>query len=382
MLSTRMKNLHPYVPGEQPKDREYIKLNANENPYPPCKQVSEAVAEFVKNHSEKIALYPDPDSSELKSAVAQMLNVTGGVLCNCTVNKNECSCSESDKIGFEITPEMIYVGNGSDEVLSFLFYAFIDSSEKLVLPKFTYSFYPVYAGFYGIPLDTVPMNDDWSLNTEEMLLHAQKNNSSIIFANPNAPSGIALKRSEIRQMLLKANSNKIFIVDEAYCDFGEESCIPLLKEFKNLVIVRTFSKSLCAAGSRLGYAVASPELINAITTVKNSLNHFPVDSIAQELGKAVCKNLGYYAACAKKIVEERNSFTEFLLSLGWEVVPSKTNFVLAKNPKVSGEVVYKKIKEKGILVRHFSTPGIEDYVRITIGTKEQMEKLKNIIKTI
>ena len=382
MISERMKNLHPYIPGEQPKDREYIKLNANENPYPPCENVSKAVAKFVSEHSEKMALYPDPDSNELKQSIAQMINKTGGVLCNCSVNGDECSCSESNKLDFNITPEMIYVGNGSDEVLSFVFYAFIDSSCKLVLPEFTYSFYPVYAGFYGIPLDIVPMKSDWSLDTDEMLLRAKKNNSALIFANPNAPSGIALKREEVRQMLLKANPQKVFIVDEAYCDFGEESCIPLLKEFKNLLIVRTFSKSLCGAGMRLGYVVAAPELINAITTVKNSLNHFPIDTISQEAGKVTCKNLAYYADCAKKVVEERQSFTDFLLALGWEVVPSKTNFVLAKNPNVSGEDVYKKIKECGILVRHFSTPGIEDYVRITIGTKEQMEQLKLVIKSI
>ncbi len=382
MISTRMKNLHPYIPGEQPKDRVYIKLNANENPYPPCDAVVKNVADFVKNNPMRLALYPDPDSLELHSAIAEMLNKTGGVLCNAKVSGETVEPADADKIPFKVTPDMIYSGNGSDEVLSFVFYAFFDSGKKLVLPEFTYSFYPVYAGFYNIPTDIVPMKNDWSLDTEEMLLRAKKNNSGLIFANPNAPSGIGLKREEVREMLKKSDPDQIFVVDEAYCDFGGESCIPLLEEFKNLLIVRTFSKSLCAAGLRLGYIVASPEIVNYVTTVKNSLNHFPIDAVAQCAGVAACKNPAYYSECAKKVVDERENFQNFLKENGWLFVPSKTNFVLAKNPKVSGEKVYEEIKKQGILVRHFSTKGIEDYVRITIGTEEQMNALKNAMKNI
>lgn len=376
MISNRMKNLHPYVPGEQPKDRVYIKLNANENPYAPSPKVQEAVVDFVKNNPMKLALYPDPDSLELHAAIADMLNKTGGVLCNAVVDGENVKPAEKDKIPFTVTPEMIYSGNGSDEVLSFVFYAFFDSGKKLVLPEFTYSFYPVYAGFYNIETDVVPMKKDWSLDTDEMLSRARKNGSGLIFANPNAPSGIGLSRAEVREMLKKADENEIFVVDEAYCDFGGESCIPLLEEFKNLLIVRTFSKSLCGAGMRLGYIVANPELVDYVTTVKNSLNHFPIDAVAQTAGVVACKNPAYYCECAKKVAEERESFQKFLSENGWEYVPSKTNFVLARNPKVSGEQVYQKIKKEGILVRHFSTKGIEDYVRITIGTKEQMDALK------
>ncbi len=382
MISTRMKNLHPYIPGEQPKDRVYIKLNANENPYPPCDAVVKSVADFVKNNPMRLALYPDPDSLELHSAIAEMLNKTGGVLCNAKVSGETVEPADADKIPFKVTPDMIYSGNGSDEVLSFVFYAFFDSGKKLVLPEFTYSFYPVYAGFYNIPTDIVPMKNDWSLDTEEMLLRAKKNNSGLIFANPNAPSGIGLKREEVREMLKKSDPDQIFVVDEAYCDFGGESCIPLLEEFKNLLIVRTFSKSLCAAGLRLGYIVASPEIVNYVTTVKNSLNHFPIDAVAQCAGVVACKNPAYYSECAKKVVDEREKFQNFLKENGWLFVPSKTNFVLAKNPKVSGEKVYEEIKKQGILVRHFSTKGIEDYVRITIGTEEQMNVLKNAMKNI
>ena len=382
MISNRMKNLHPYVPGEQPKDRVYIKLNANENPYAPSTKVQDAVVDFVKNNPMKLALYPDPDSLELHAAIAEMLNKTGGVLCNAVVDGEDVKPSEKDKIPFTVTPEMVYSGNGSDEVLSFVFYAFFDSGKKLVLPEFTYSFYPVYAGFYNIETDVVPMKKDWSLDTNEMLNRASKNGSGLIFANPNAPSGIGLSRAEIREMLLKADKDEIFVVDEAYCDFGGESCIPLLEEFKNLLIVRTFSKSLCGAGMRLGYIVANPELINYVTTVKNSLNHFPIDAVAQIVGVAACKNPAYYCECAKKVAEERETFQNFLSEKGWEYIPSKTNFVLVRNPKVSGEQVYQKIKKEGILVRHFSTKGIEDYVRITIGTKEQMDALKKVMEAI
>lgn len=382
MISNRMKNLHPYVPGEQPKDRVYIKLNANENPYAPSTKVQDAVVDFVKNNPMKLALYPDPDSLELHAAIAEMLNKTGGVLCNAVVDGEDVKPSEKDKIPFTVTPEMVYSGNGSDEVLSFVFYAFFDSGKKLVLPEFTYSFYPVYAGFYNIETDVVPMKKDWSLDTNEMLNRASKNGSGLIFANPNAPSGIGLSRAEIREMLLKADKDEIFVVDEAYCDFGGESCIPLLEEFKNLLIVRTFSKSLCGAGMRLGYIVANPELINFVTTVKNSLNHFPIDAVAQIAGVAACKNPAYYCECAKKVAEERETFQNFLSEKGWEYIPSKTNFVLVRNPKVSGEQVYQKIKKEGILVRHFSTKGIEDYVRITIGTKEQMDALKKVMEAI
>lgn len=379
MISERMKNLHPYVPGEQPKDRVYIKLNANENPYPPAPEVIKATGAFVKKNPMKLALYPDPDSLSLRASIADMLNKTGGVLCRASVSGKKCEPAQEDKIPFEVTPDMIYAGNGSDEVLSFVFYAFFDSANRLVLPEFTYSFYPVYAGFYNIPTDVIPLNADWTLDTAEMLSRAKANGSGIIFANPNAPTGRGLTRDEVRAMIKSADSDKVFVVDEAYCDFGGESCIPLLSEFKNLVIVRTFSKSLCSAGMRLGYIVANPELVNTVTTVKNSLNHFPVDAVAQAAGKAACENPWYYAECARKVACERDDFIRFLSENGWNVIPSQTNFVFAQKPGMGGEEVYQRIKQEGILVRHFSIKGIEDYVRITIGTKKQMNELKRVI---
>ena len=382
IVSNRMKGLHPYVPGEQPKDRVYIKLNANENPYAPSPKVNKALIDFVQSHPEKMGLYPDPDSTELHVAIADMLNQCGGVLCRAKVDGEKVTPSEKDKIPFTVTPDMIYTGNGSDEVLSFVFYAFFDSGKKFVMPEFTYSFYPVYAGFYNIPMDTVPLKEDWSLDVEEMLNRAKSDKGGIIFANPNAPTGLGLTRNQVREMLSKASSDEIFIVDEAYVDFGGESCIPLLKDFKNLVIVRTFSKSLCGAGQRLGYIVADPELVNIVTTVKNSVNHFPIDALSQVSGKAACTDVAYYVETSKKVVEERDKFYDFLSEKGFYVIKSQTNFLFAKHPSISGEELYKMIKNEGLLIRHFATPGIENFVRISIGSKEQMQALKEAFEKV
>lgn len=389
MISERMKNLHPYVPGEQPKDREYIKLNANENPYPPSPRVLKAVKEAASKCGKKLALYPDPDSNELKAAVAAMLNSCGGVLCRAQTSGGRTDGSGSrvspcgsDKLPFTVTPDMIYVGNGSDEVLSFVFYAFFDSSRPLVLPEHTYSFYPVYAGFYSIPLNAVPLKSDFSLDTQKMVSEANSSDSSIIFANPNAPTSIGLSRDEVRKMISAAPKDRVFVVDEAYVDFGGESCLPLLAEFKNLAIVRTFSKSMCGAGLRLGYVVSSPELIRHITTVKNSVNHFPVDFLTQRAGIASCEDAGYYAECARSVAFERDEFIDFLRERGWFVPDSQTNFVFCRKDEVSAEEAYKSIKENGILVRHFNTPGVSDFLRITVGTHAQMEELKKIIGKI
>ena len=382
LISNRIKNLNPYVPGEQPKDRVYIKLNANENPYPPSPAVQKAVMDFVQNHPEKLGLYPDPDSLELHAAIADMLNKSGGVLCRAKNQGGDVQPAAEDKIPFTVTPDMIYTGNGSDEVLSFVFYAFFDSSKKFVMPQFTYSFYPVYAGFYNIPMDQVPLKEDWSLDVDEMLSRAGKNGGGIIFANPNAPTSLGLTRDQVSQMIKKASPDEIFIVDEAYVDFGGESCIPLLAEFKNLVIVRTFSKSLCGAGQRLGYIVANPELVNIVTTVKNSVNHFPIDAVAQVSGTAACRDVAYYADTSRKVAQTRDDFYNFLKDKGFYVLKSQTNFLFAKHPAIPGDELYQKVKAQGLLIRHFATKGIEDFVRISIGTPEQMLELKKAIEGI
>ncbi|MCQ2611147.1 MAG: histidinol-phosphate transaminase [Treponema sp.] len=382
MLSQRMQNLNPYVPGEQPKDREYIKINANENPYPPSPKVVKAIEEFVHNNPNKLTVYPDPDSLQLHKDIADMLNATGGVLCRANIEGDKVTPDPKDKIPFTVTPDMIYTGNGSDEVLSFVFYAFFDSDRPLITPEHSYSFYPVYCGFYGIPRMPVSMNDDWTLKTSDMCELAVKNNSSIIFANPNAPTSLGLTRQEIKQMLDASPKDRVFVVDEAYCDFGGESAIPLLKDYKNLLIVRTFSKSFCGAGLRSGFIVANPELVNAVTTVKNSLNHFPMDAITQVASCAAVKDAAYYAECAKKVVATRTDFIEFLKNKGWQVNDSQTNFVFIRKDGVDGKKAYEYIKQQGILVRRFDTKGIEEYLRITIGTDEQMAKLKSIMENL
>ena len=370
MLSKRMNDLQPYKPGEQPSDREYIKLNANENPYGPSPECAKRVTRLLNENLRKMALYPDPDATALREEIAAHLNKTGGVLANDEAAK---------KLGFKITPDMIFCGNGSDEVLSFVFYAFFDSDAPVVVPEFSYSFYPVYAGYYDIPLKKVPLAADYSVDADGMVAAAE-DASGLIFANPNAPTGIALSCDTIRKMLLAYPRDKVFVVDEAYADFGTESVLPLLSEFPNLVVVRTFSKSLAFAGMRMGYIVASPELRNAVTTVKNSFNHFPADNICQEAAKAAVADVEYYRGITKQIVEDRERFRNALLAAGYEVLPSATNFVFARHKALKGKQVYELVKEAGILIRHFDIPGVEDYVRITIGTGEQMDKLAAVMK--
>ncbi|WP_407435242.1 pyridoxal phosphate-dependent aminotransferase [Treponema sp.] len=387
MLASRMNNLNPYVPGEQPEDREYIKINANENPFPPSSKVKEALKNFLDKDFKKLGLYPDPDSRKLHEAIADMLNCTGGVLSRCQIEGDALDGTGSakvkpaseDKIPFTVTPDMIYTGNGSDEVLSFVFYAFFDSDKKLICPEHSYSFYPVYCGFYDIPRLPVELNEDWTLKTEKMTSLARENDSPIIFANPNAPTSICLSREQVKKMLDDAPKNRIFVVDEAYVDFGGESVIPLLKDYKNLVVVRTFSKSICGAGLRSGYIVADPQLVNAVTTVKNSLNHFPMDAMTQVACTAACGDIAYYAERAKEICEVRDDFISYLRNKGYTVCDSKTNFVFVKKDGLNGKKAYEFIKQNGILVRRFDTPGIEEYLRITIGTKEQMNELIKVM---
>lgn len=351
MFAKRFADLKPYVPGEQPKDRVYIKLNANENPYPPSPEVSRVLREFDASH---LRLYPDPDSGELRAAIAKML-------------------------GSGITPDMIIAGNGSDEVLSFVFYTFFDSDAPLCFPEHTYSFYPVYAGYYNIPYKKVPLESDYSINADAML---EGKSSGIIFANPNAPTGIYMPLDKIRYMLERYPSDRVMVVDEAYIDFGGQSAISLLNEFKNLVIIRTFSKSYCFAGARLGFVVANPELIAALFTTKNSFNHFPVDLLAQRIGIASCNDTAYYKKINAAIIDTRDKFSAGLRAAGWDVLPSMANFVLTRKSGLDGKHIYESIKQSGILVRYFNIPGITDFVRISIGTPEDMDKLLGVMKVL
>jgi len=351
MFAKRFADLRPYVPGEQPVDRDYVKLNANENPYPPSPGVTAALQSF---DPAKLRLYPDPDSNVLRDAIAGMN-------------------------GAGVTRDMIFTGNGSDEVLSFVFYAFFDSGFPLLFPEHTYSFYPVYAGYYGIPFKKIPLRKDFTVDVDAFL--AEKS-SGVIFANPNAPTGIFLPVAEIRTLLDRYPRDRVVVVDEAYIDFGGESAVSLLGEYENLVIIRTFSKSFCFAGARLGYVIANPGLIRALFTTKNSFNHFPVDAVTQAIGTAACRDREYYRSLCATIAKTRDGFASALRASGWEVLPSMTNFVFTRKKGLEGRAVYEALKANGILVRHFNIPGITDFVRISIGTPEDMLRLAEIMKGV
>lgn len=343
MLSQRMKNLTPYVPGEQPQDRKYLKLNTNENPYPPSPKVD---AKLKAVESERLRLYPDPEMNELRTAIAQRYGVEKG---------------------------QVFVGNGSDEVLSFAFYAFFDENNgKLLFPAHTYSFYPVYCDFYGIGYEKVPLNDDFTVAVDRF---DGKNSCGIIFPNPNAPTGIALPLSEVIALLDSAPSDRVVVVDEAYVDFGGESAVSLIDRYPNLLVIRTFSKSMSLAGIRLGFAMGSSKLIDALFMVKDSFNSYPVDTLTQEAGRAAIADREYYDGITEKIVADRDRIAAELVRIGWRVLPSSANFIFARKQGVAGEEIYRKLRERGILVRHFAKPGIADFVRITVGTGEQMDTL-------
>ena len=347
MYSKRRRKVYLYVPGEQPSDRVYIKLNANENPYPPVPDFKKVISDFDYS---LYARYPDPECGLLSEKIAKLLNV------------------EKD---------MVFCGNGSDEVLSFVFYAFFDDDKPLLSPEFSYSFYPVYSEFYGIPLKRIPLAPDYSVDLDGYL---GGDSSGVIFANPNAPTGINLSCEYIRNFLTRYSGDKIVVVDEAYVDFGGESVIPLLKDFNNLVVLRTFSKSGSFAGGRLGFAVSSPENIGVLKAVKNSFNHFPVDILVQKLGITICENWDYYKENALKIAFTRDNFSRELKRLGFDVLPSKANFVFVKKTGIPGKTLYEIAKEEGFLIRYFDIPGIRDFVRISVGTDNEMEGLIEIFK--
>ncbi|WP_428768997.1 aminotransferase class I/II-fold pyridoxal phosphate-dependent enzyme [Treponema sp. HNW] len=385
MLSQRIAHLHPYVPGEQPSDKDYIKLNANENPYPPSQKVLQALKDFIDTSPMQMSLYPDPESRALKRSIARMLNESGGLL------------NAKKKLPLEITEDMIFCGNGSDEVLSFIFYAFFDSDKPVLLPEHTYSFYPVYGEYYNIPLKKIPLRPDWTVDTEA-LVSAFKNPvygpdvsgpdfSGFICANPNAPTGIAMSLSDIESILQNAQGRAV-VIDEAYADFSHTTALPLLKKYENLIIVRTFSKSLSFAGMRLGYCIARSDAAAALTRVKNSFNHFPVDALTRCAAEAVCADWRTYAENAERIVRTRDAFSDELRREGWTVLPSSTNFIMVKKggldkkPALSGKTVYEKLKNCGFLVRYFAGADTGDFVRITIGTAAQMKILADTIKKL
>ena len=350
-LSERIKKLRPYVAGEQPQDRKYLKLNTNENPYPPSPKVK-TFLEILD--PDRLRLYPDPAAITLREAIGKR---------------------------YGLTREQVFVGNGSDEVLSFCFYAFFDGRKgSLLFPEVTYSFYPVYCDFYGIEYERIPLADDMSLSVKEFV---KRNDScGLVFANPNAPTGTCLPLKDIRYLLENYPKEKPVLIDEAYVDFGGESAVPLLRDYKNLLLVRTFSKSFSLAGLRLGFALAAKEAIDALVTVKDSFNSYPVSTLAQSLGEIAISDEPYYQAITAKIVSVRDQFSSDLGKLGWTVLPSKANFVFARKQGVPGKEIYLRLKERGILVRYFDGAKVRDFVRITIGTREDMQRLLGEMRSL
>ena len=346
-LSPTLAAVTPYTPGEQPQDQQYIKLNTNESPYLPSPAVIAAVSE---HEVEKLRLYSDPACADLLKAAAAH---------------------------FGLQPEQIMPGNGSDENLFFALRAFCDADHPLAYADITYGCYGVWCGLMHIPSHIIPLKEDFTLDPKDYY----GLNQTIVLANPNAPTGIALPRAEI-EGILKANPNNVVIVDEAYVDFGGESCVPLIDQYENLLVVQTFSKSRSMAGARLGYAIGDASLIQDLETIKFSTNPFNVNQLTMKAGAAALAEQGYYDENCKKIMETRDYTTRELEKLGFSVLPSKTNFIFAKKPGLAGAALYQGLKERGVLVRYFDKDRIRDYNRITIGTREQMDILLEKVREL
>lgn len=336
--------LEPYVPGEQPKVLDLIKLNTNENPYPPSPTVAQALS---ADRLDELRLYPDPNSSSLKQAVA-----------------GYCGVSESD----------VFVGNGSDEVLALAFMAFFQQQQPILFPDISYSFYPVYCNLYGIDSIQLPLAADFTIHFDDY----DQPNGGIIFPNPNAPTGVGVGLGTI-ESLLESNQDSVVIVDEAYVDFGGESAVSLVGRFPNLLVVQTLSKSRSLAGLRVGFAIGSAGLIEGLDRVKNSFNSYPVDRLAEVAAVAAIEDVDYFKQCCEQIVSSRDWTTKQLQSLGFEVLPSQANFIFARPTLIEARVLFARLREKNILVRYFDKPRIDQFLRITIGTEAQMKALVDVL---
>ena len=339
--SSRIQTLVPYTPGEQPKDRVFIKLNTNENPYPPSPMAIKAIQE---NTDARLRLYPDPEATGLREALAEF---------------------------YHIKPEQVFCGNGSDEVLGLCFYAFFSPGKKVIFPDITYSFYPVYTELFNLDYEEIPLNEDFSLPVEKYL---GGGNGGVVICNPNAPTGKTQPVEAIRA-ILEANPDVVVLVDEAYADFGAQSVVPLIDEYPNLVVVGTMSKSRSLAGLRIGYAMGNAQLIAGVNCVKNSFNSYPLDRIAQAAGEAAVRDKAYFDETRNKVMATREKTTRKLRELGFLVHDSNTNFIFAMHPEKSGKEIFQGLRDRGVLVRRFDKPRIEEYLRISIGTDEEMERM-------
>lgn len=343
-LSPRLSSLKEYTPGEQPRDKKYIKLNTNESPYPPSPKAIDAI---TRSQTEDLRLYSDPECKNLKQAIADYYNVS---------------------------IQNVFVSNGSDESLNFFFMAFCDEERKVCFPEISYGFYKVFAGLYGLDYETIPLKSDFSIEPSDYMNRGK----NIVIANPNAPTGLALSINDI-EAIVKSNPDYIVVIDEAYVDFGAESAVELTKKYNNLMVVQTFSKSRSLAGARLGFAIADSEIIKDLEKIKYSTNPYNINRLTLLLGEAAISDTEYFELNRDSVIKAREYTESELIKLGFTVLPSKTNFVFAKSDDISGEKLYKELKDRGILVRHFNDKKICEYNRITIGT---MEEMKTFIKTV
>ena len=344
-FSRRFSQLKPYVPGEQLREEGIIKLNTNEFPYPPAPQAAQILSGGV---SEQIRLYGDPNCSGLKTALAEQ---------------------------YGVSQQNIFVGNGSDEVLSFCFMAFCDGDVGVSYPDISYGFYSVYSELYGLRSREIPLTKNLEIRPEDYF----QSEGAVVIANPNAPTGLSLSKLQIEE-IVKNNPHHVVVIDEAYVDFGGESSVELIKKYDNLIVVQTFSKSRGFAGGRLGFAIADPGLIGDLEKLRFSTNPYNVNSLTAAMGVAILENQDYYDNLVNKTIQTRDDVVAELKNLGFICNNSKTNFVFAAHPQISGRDIYSALRQKKILVRHFASPRIDDYVRITIGTEEQMIKVLNALK--
>ena len=345
-FSEKYSSLTPYTPGEQPKTRKFIKLNTNESPFSPSKKAIDGAMEAAKN----LQLYSDPESKLLHEKIAEI---------------------------YGVTPDCVLATNGSDEILNFAFMAFCDDKTPAVFPNITYGFYSVFAELNRVPYKTIPLNDDFSINPSDYY----GANATVFIANPNAPTGIYLGLDKIEEILIQ-NRDNVVVIDEAYVDFGAESAVSLTKRYNNLLVTQTFSKSRSMAGARLGFGIASPELIRDLNTIKYSTNPYNVNSMTMAAGIGVLSDEEYTKSNCECIIKNREYTVCELKKLGFAMTDSMANFILAKHDDIGGGELYKALREKGILVRHFDKAEISDYNRITIGSIEQMKALVIAIKEI
>ncbi len=345
--SENIKNLKPYLPGEQPKEKKYIKLNTNESPYPPSPRVLEAIKNAA---NEDLRLYPDPEC---------------GVLC------------ETIASYYNLRKQQVFVGNGSDEILAFSFLAFFDNEEPILFPDITYSFYPVYASLFNIDYITIKVNEDFSIPVDGFF----QKNGGIIIPNPNAPTGKYLELESVVSIISK-NPNRVVVIDEAYIDFGGESAVRFINEYNNLLIIQTFSKSRSLAGLRLGFAIGNEDLIKGLNVVKNSFNSYTVDRLALAGGCEAILDDEYFKETRRRVIKTREEVIFKLKELGFGVIDSKANFIFITHPEINAALLFQKLKDNGVLVRHFNNPGIDNYLRVSIGKEEEMAEFIDNIKDI